>query len=136
KSAILVLEPRKQSKEVVINDYRCSSFTLDSYDTSALDQASLWYKSQSDYLTHNNPEASTVKARRNALRYLNTYLFDYLPHFFNKTETVFEYPNTPEKFLGFVFVKPSLVIESYLFDSLDNKRYPLPIVDFIIKFSD
>lgn len=106
------------------------------YTIGSIDKSSMWYKSQEDYVNHDSPEKSTKKQRNNALRYLNAYLFDYLPYFFSKTETAIPHPDMPEKFLGYLFIKPSLVMENVAFKPEQKVIYPFSFIDFTSLFVD
>lgn len=128
----IVLQPYASKATVHIGDYSLDLSLLSEYLTSRKDDGSKWGRSQRDYIQSDNPEAGTVKTRENALRYLNAYLFNYLPYFFNHTVTVFEYPDTPEKFLAHVFVKKSMVIDEFILGASEEKIYPLSLIDFIV----
>jgi len=128
----IVLQPYARKATVHIDDYSLDLSLLSDYLTSRKDDGSKWGRSQRDYIHSDSPEAGTVKTRENALKYLNAYLFNYLPYFFNNTVTVFEYPDTPEKFLTHVFVKKSMVIDEFILGASEEKIYPLSLIDFIV----
>ncbi|MCC9661463.1 hypothetical protein LPA49_12965 [Pseudoalteromonas sp. MB41] len=133
---LCVLAPRALRNDIKIGEYTFHISSLANYNISSIDKSSLWYKSQEDYVGHDSPEKSTKNQRINALRYLNAYLFDYLPYFFSKNDTVIQYPDTPEKFLGYIFIKPSSVMESVAFKSEQKIIYPCSFIDFTSLFVD
>ena len=128
-----VLEPYASASVIFIDDYSLQLSTLKSFDPKEIDCNSKWYRSQLDYIEHDSPEANTLKQRRYGLRYLNAYLFSYLPYFFEITDTVFKYPDTPDKFLAHVFVTKSLILDEYISGDPDKKIYPTSLIDFISK---
>lgn len=128
----IVLQPYSSMSTIHIGDYSFDLGLLAEYLTPRKDDGSKWGRSQLDYIQSDNPEARTVKTRENSLKYLNAYLFNYLPYFFQNTVTVFEYPDNPEKFLAHVFVKKSMVIDEFILGASEEKIYPLSLIDFIV----
>lgn len=126
-----VLEPVARSSSVEIEDYIFQLGSLSDFSSQYIDKNSKWAKSQLDYLYSDESEKGTVKGRESALRYLNVYLFDYLPYFFSITDTVFKYPEDPEQFLSHVFIKKSMVMDEFIQGEIKNKIYPLSFIDFI-----
>ena len=136
-SDVFVLEPKKQLDIIEIGTYKIASSRIAHFKPDNIAK-SLWKDTQDDYLGHDQPERNTRRTRVAKLSYLNAYLFDYLPHFFKENETAFEYPDTPEKFLGFIFVKTSKVAESVFKSKIGEKEliYPISLVDFITECAD
>ncbi|NMS57955.1 hypothetical protein, partial [Vibrio parahaemolyticus] len=86
---------------------------LDNHAHQHLSDESDWKKVELSWTSTTEIERATAKARSNMLLYLNAYLFEYLPWFFEKHPNVlFEYPDTPSKFLGSVFVKTDPVLDA------------------------
>lgn len=127
----VVLEPLRRKRGVEIESYKLELDLLRNYLPQVIDNDSKWAKSQLDYLHGDESEKNTIKARETSLRYLNAYLFDYLPYFFSITDTVFQYPETPEQFLAHVFVKKSKVMDEFITGDVKKKIYPLSLLDFI-----
>ncbi|MBE4255712.1 hypothetical protein HJ080_06080 [Vibrio parahaemolyticus] len=86
---------------------------LDKHAHQHLSDESDWKRVELSWTSTTEIERSTAKTRSNMLLYLNAYLFEYLPWFFEKHPNVlFEYPDTPSKFLGSVFVKTDPVLDA------------------------
>ncbi len=128
----VVLEPYSSTAIIALDDYSFALSSLKSFVPSEIDEQSKWSRSQLDYLKSDAPEANTLKQRGYALCYLNAYLFNYLPYFFANTDTVFQYPDNPEKFLAHVFVKKSMVMDEFISGETNKKIYPLSLIDFIV----
>lgn len=96
----------------------------------------IWKRAQLAHIDISKIEKSTAKYRARTLQYLNAYLFSYLPQFFDKyPNCLFEYPDTPSKFLGSIFVKTNQVIDyQYNESAMKNGKevtYPVSLLYFI-----
>lgn len=132
----VVFVPALNSKNVLIDDYSVSLDVLKELYPEKLREETKWKLSQIDYVNFGRPEKGTKKVRQHGLRYLNLYLFDYLPFFFKSHNSVFELPRTPEEFDRHIFVEQSLVLDRAIKSEKGEKRYPLSFVDFVIRITE
>lgn len=95
-----------------------------------------WNLTQRDYLNQKT-EKGTRKTRSQRLALLNSYLFDYLPTFFEKHPNCgFDFPTTPSKFLDFVFINFSETILAANNTSNSITAYPVSLIDYIYAVTD
>jgi len=118
------------------NIFKVGEYSIEMPDVSyfsidKLKNKSIWLDCMNDYLSFTKYEKSTLKSKRSRLKYFNVYLFSYLPFFFKNNNTIFKYPDTPEKFLNYVFVQHSKVIDSSIDCDKNIKIYPVSLIDFI-----
>lgn len=135
-SCELVYSPSLNSSTLWVSDWSFNLGTANAYNPKNLESnGSLWIKAQLDFIKSGRAEMHTQKTRKSALTCFNVYLFSYLPHFFQKTETIFEYPNTPEMFKSSVFVEYSHVVNVSLKCKESLKQYPMSIIDFVVEYA-
>jgi hypothetical protein len=96
----------------------------------------LWKRAQLAFCNVAHIEKNTSKDRARALQYLNSYVYSYLPKFFEKNENcLFEYPDTPSKFIGSVFFLVDPVIDYQYQKTAEASGkdviYPVSLFDFI-----
>lgn len=122
---------RSYNNNVVSYDY------WDSHNKNLTDflpeniEDSIWRTSQQDYIDK-KVELNTKKVSSSRLRYLNLYLFSYLPSYYNTlSSTPFYFPNTPKKFISTVFVERSAIFEAELDNLPSDFSFPVPLKSFI-----
>ncbi|OEE68063.1 hypothetical protein A1OO_20245 [Enterovibrio norvegicus FF-33] len=112
KGVVRVYVPEGRENIVSFGEFMINR-KLDHFAHQHLSDENAWKKVELSWTSITDIERSTEKVRSNMLLYLNAYLFEYLPWFFEKHPNVlFEYPDTPSKFLGSVFVKTDPVLDS------------------------
>jgi len=114
-----------------VGDYCIKMPDVSDFSIDNLRCESIWLDCMRDYLSSTKYEKSTLKSKRSRLKYFNVYLFSYLPFFFKNNHTIFEFPDTPEKFLNYIFVEHSKVIDSSIECDESSKVYPLALINFI-----
>lgn len=125
-----------RSYRIAVVSYDCwDSHTIDISDfhTESIDgeKCNIWKIAQRDYISK-KIELATKKVASSRLRYLNAYLFSYLPSYYESlSSSPFEYPTKPSKFISTVFVERSPIFEAEIGDIPSDFRFPVSIKSFV-----
>ncbi|WP_420598313.1 hypothetical protein [Neptuniibacter sp.] len=126
----IVFKRREIKKTIVIGDWSFDRKDLSLYtpDQSAVN-VGYWQTTQLDFCKKVGVEASYKKGFSKRFVFLNVYLFDYLPHFFENNDVPYKYPHDIKDFKNALFVDHSITILKSLFD----QKIPLPVglIDFV-----
>lgn len=132
-----VFAPEKRPSTVEItDDFVISKMAMAEYRPENLLTDDIWKRTQLSFCDLSSIERGTRKGRLRALAKFNTYLFGYLPYFFERhPNCLFEYPDSPSKFVSSVFVKADYVLDGLYRDEAKAMGkvvvYPMPLTDFL-----
>lgn len=136
---VAVYAPLKREAAVEIGGITLPTKTS-KYKPEDLVGDDLWKRTQLSFVDLSSIERGTAKTRKGALSILNAYIFGYLPEFFKRNpDCLFEYPNTPSKFISSIFVKCDYVLDGIYKEQAEatGKRvvYPVPLPEFMTAMS-
>ncbi|ROR69460.1 hypothetical protein EDB59_0088 [Vibrio crassostreae] len=131
----LLYTPNKAEGVAAFGDFTLSR-NLSDFSPQNIPDSSYWKRAQTAWTDLTDIERGTAKSRTNSLQYLNAYIYGYLPWFYKKHPNChFDYPDTPSKFFGSVFVKTDPVLDNlYLLEADKTGKevfYPISLLSFI-----
>ena len=120
---------RKITKEtILINKIKLDKNLRQWRDLSEIDIDGYWSNAIKSYLSI-NAEKGTIKTRTVDLSFLSFYIFGYLRQFFDNNDVSYAFPNSPENFLSYLYVRhDSILIKNA---GLEDSLLPLTLLDFL-----
>lgn len=121
-------------RELRIGDYFISISNLRFYNPKHLakTKSNMWISHQLDWL-ESGYEKSTIKIKSRILKYLNTYLFSYLPWFKENIDNSITVPDGIESFNPNIFVKRT---HAFSLNLDPEKILPITFPEFLVKALD